>query len=549
MAIKKTFGHIIFNKEHNEWVIKKLDPDATIQLKKMFTKIGLTSKAPFRFKNTLDMCADLEWFTYRYPLEMSDDDLNILKLRKHQYVQRNNSFEEILSNDYKAREIKLKKGFSLRNYQAQAVELTYKNKFLFLGDQLGLGKTVSGIGLLVQKRTLPAIIVVPTHLMEHWHEKINLFTNLKVHKIQGRKPYKLPPYDVFIIKYSCLAGWFDVFQKLNYKTVIYDEIHYLRRCESDRYRAAEELSSYSNFKLGLSATPIFNYGHEIFNILDILNEGCLGFKWDFLREWTTDNKRVKDPKALGVYLRNNFMFLRRMPEDVGRELPSINKIVQNVDFDKRTIQDAEKLMEQLALRVLNASFTEKGQAARELDRLARKHTGLAKAKAVAEYVKILLDNERPVLLAGWHRDVYEIWEEELADYNPLFYTGSESPKRKHENAQAFQRGDSNLMIISLASGEGLDGLQYRCKDIVIGELDWSPAKHDQLIGRLHRDGQDDVVTAHFLVSDAGSDPFIIDLLGVKASQATDIIDPTAPVKEVVSDNKRMVEFAKNLLKK
>ena len=153
MAIKKLFGEMIFNREYNEWVIKRLDPDATIQLKRMFTKVGTTSRPPFRFKNTLDICADLEWFTHRYPLDISNEDFNILQLRKHQFVKRNDSFEQILSNDYQARSINLKQGFSLRNYQSQAVELTHKNKFLFLGDELGLGKTVSGIGLLVQKQT------------------------------------------------------------------------------------------------------------------------------------------------------------------------------------------------------------------------------------------------------------------------------------------------------------------------------------------------------------------------------------------------------------
>jgi CO dehydrogenase/acetyl-CoA synthase gamma subunit (corrinoid Fe-S protein) len=76
--------------------------------------------------------------------------------------------------------------------------------------------------------------------------------------------------------------------------------------------------------------------------------------------------------------------------------------------------------------VLSGSFTERGQAARELDIQARRITGLAKARYVAAYVRILIKSGTPVLLAGWHRDVYDVWLDELAEFNPVMYTGSET---------------------------------------------------------------------------------------------------------------------------
>jgi len=545
MAVKKTFGAIHFDKE--KWVITKISPQVAIRLKALFPRLSIVSRPPIFLPNTLDICYDLDWFLQRYPMEMTDNDFNKLRIKKKIYETKVDQLEEILSNEYIPRKVNLKNNQELRVYQAQAVDLILKNKFLLLGDDLGLGKTVSGIGVLVSENTLPAIIVVPTHLANHWQEKIKEFTDLSTHIITGTKPYKLPPVDVFIIKYTCLTGWIDVFSLLNIKTVIFEEVHYLRRDESNRYSAAKELVIHCEYKIGLSATPIFNYGDEIFNILDILSKDCLGDKASFLREWTSNNKNIRDPQALGVYLRDNFMFLRRTPEDVGRQLPPINKIVQNVDFDQRTVRQAESLMNALAMRVLNGSFTEQGRAARELDILARKITGLSKAKAVAEYVKILLENNRPVLLVGWHLDVYEIWKKELTEYNPVFYTGSVSAKGKTENANLFKELKTKLIIFSLASGEGLDGLQFVCTDIVFGELGWNDATHNQLIGRLHRDGQVNQVTAHFLVSDSGSDPLIIELLGLKASESRRIIDPEQDVKMVESDDSRMKMLAKVLL--
>jgi SNF2 family DNA or RNA helicase len=546
MAITKTFGAIHFADE--KWIITKISPQVAIRLKALFPRISIVARPPIYLPNTLDICFDLEWFLQRYPMEMSDNDFNKLKIKKKIYEKKVEQLEEILSTEYIPRIVTLKNNQELRTYQSQAVEIVLKNKFLLLGDDLGLGKTVSGIGVLISEGTLPAIIVVPTHLSHHWQEKIREFTDLSTHVIAGTKPYKLPNVDVFIMKYSCLTGWIDVFEHLSLKTVIFEEVHYLRRSDSNRYTAAKELAAHCEIKLGLSATPIFNYGDEIFNILDILSKDCLGDQASFLREWTSNNKNIRDPKALGVYLRDNFMFLRRTPEDVGRQLPSINKIVQNVDFDQRTVRQAETLMNALAFRVLNGSFTEQGQASRELNILARKITGLSKAKAVAEYVKILLDNNRPVLLVGWHIDVYEIWKKELKEYNPVFYTGSVKAGEKDENANLFKSLKTKLIIFSLASGEGLDGLQFVCSDIVFGELGWNDATHNQLIGRLHRDGQVNQVTAHFLVSDSGSDPLIIELLGLKASESRRIIDPGHDIKQIESDDSRMKMLAKVILK-
>jgi SNF2 family DNA or RNA helicase len=546
--VKKTFGLLDF--EDEQWVLKKLNPHVTIRFKALFPKISITDRPPFLLPDTLDVAADLEWFNERYPLEMDYKIFNRLKIKTKIHEQRIVNLEKIMDEDYEAPKVLLCENAELRQYQSKAVEIILKNRFLFLGDDLGLGKTVTGIGVLVSEGTIPSFIVVPSHLMEHWLEKISEFTNLRVHKIKGTQPYKLPQADVFIIKYSCLPGWIDMFCTMKYKSVIFDEVHYLRRSESQRYIAASELVKYSDIKLGLSATPIFNYGEEIFNILDILNKDGLGSKESFLREWTDFNKVVKDPMALGSFLRDNFMFLRRRTEDVGIELPQVNKIVQNVDFDQKTVKNAESLMKQLAQKVLSGSFTEQGQAARELDIFARKITGIAKARAVAEYVKILLDNNRPVLLVGWHRDVYEIWKEAFKEHNPVFYTGAETSVQKNENAKQFMKDEeTNLMIISLASGEGLDGLQFKSADIVFGELAWSPAVHEQLIGRLNRKGQEQQVTAHFLVSDSGSDPLIIELLGLKASQSRRIVDPTVVVEEVSHDASRMKLLAQHLLDK
>ncbi len=517
MAIR-TYGNIKLHapdeKGKDYWYITKAEPHVCIKLKALFNHIPKGSPQPFLFLNTPALCNDLIWFMERYPLNISDEDAEVLAYNKKEHISHVNAMEAILLPDYVPREVNLKEGKTPRHYQLIGMETYMKCKRILIGDDIGLGKTLIGILSALQPGTTPCAIVVQTHMPKQWKDAIEEFTDLKVHLIAKTKPYNLPEADVYVFKYSQLSGWSNFYESGFFKSTVFDEVQELRHSGSNKYYGGKTLSKNVNYCLGLSATPIYNFGDEIFNILDLINENCLGSHMDFSREWCGFNKIVTDPQALGTFLRENFLMLRRTRKEVNRELPPINKIVHTVSYDENIVRKSEDIARQLAIKATTGSFMERGQAARELDIMVRHDTGVSKAKEVAEYVKMILENGEPVVLAGWHREVYSIWLTELAQYNPVMYTGTESPTQKEQAKMAFVNGETNLFIISLRSGIGLDGLQHRCSMMVIGELDWSPKVLDQLAGRIDRDGQQDQVTVVYLVSEYGSDPLIIDLLGI-----------------------------------
>ena len=430
----------------------------------------------------------------------------------------------------------------------QAIEVARRLGHLLCGDDVGLGKTIVGIGAIVDPAFLPAAIIVQPHLAFQWAAKVKEFTNLRPHIIGGTTPYALPDADVYLFRYSNIAGWVDIAETGRFKSAVFDEVQEIRTGTSTAKGAAAKVfaDAASKLRLGLSATPVYNYGDEIFPVVDLIAPGALGTRDEFIREWCVSRGigkwAVRDPDALGTYLREQHIMLRRV-----RSGRPVNTIVRQVDYDEDVADSAAALARALALKVTQGSFVERGQAARELDLLARQVTGVAKAKSVAAFVRVLLDSGTPVLLAGWHREVYDIWIDELRDHRPALYTGSETVARKAMSARSFIEGDTNLLLISLRSGTGLDGLQHRCSTVVVGELDWSPKVHEQLIGRLDRPGQADEVTAIYLHSDDGSDPLIMDMLGLKASQARGITDPLAGVQHVHSDESRLKALAERYL--
>ncbi len=354
---------------------------------------------------------------------------------------------------------------------------------------------------------------------------------------------------MYISRYTCLAGWSDFSATGFFKSVIFDEIQDLRHNNTEKYGGASSLCNHTERALGLSATPIYNYGNEIFNIGNLISPGCLGTHYEFTREWCPNGKVVTDPHALGTYLREKHIMLRRTREEVGRELPEINKLIYTVGYDEEEVKHQEERAVRMAIRTTAGSFMERGMAARELNIFVRHLTGVSKAKDVAAFVKMFMEDGEPLVLAGWHRDVYDIWMQELKEYNPVMYTGSESPSQKDEAVRKFTNGETKLFIISLRSGIGLDGLQHICKTVVYGELDPSPKVHSQLTARVDRDGQKHQVTEIYLVSDFGSDPVIMDILGVKSSQSFGILNPGAEMGDQFSDDTWVKKLAQQFLDK
>lgn len=553
-AMMRTYGQIRFDAKKSRWVIPELEPHVALRLKQLFPRVPKHSATPYHIEHGKDVAADLEWFMSRYPLLMGESDRTVLHNSAQSYFKDQAERERIFLPDFVPTERPgLLPGQSLRWYQKTFLDLAEKTRSLLLIDDVGLGKTYEGLALGLVPGTLPLVIVVQPHLQKQWEEKAREFINLRVHSVKGNKPYDLPPSDIYIFKYTQLSPWVDVLTQGWVKAIVFDEVQQLRTgTSSAKGQAADAVCQHVPYRVGMTATLLYNYGIEAFNIIDIIRPRALGTRADFLREWCTDDGQgkgiVKDPDALGTYLRECHLILRRTKADVGQEAKQTEPNLEWVPPNEKAIQDSEDLAEMLARNVFSSDFQSAGASARELDTRLREMTGVTKARAVAAYVRMVIESGQPVVLFGWHREVYRIWQEELGDLNPLWYTGSESPVQKERNKKAFINGESNLFIMSLRSGEGADGIQHRCSTVIFGELDWSPQIHVQCIGRLDRDGQEDEVFVIYVVTNYGSDPVIIDIQGLKSSQSRGVTDPGQKSDIKQADANRIKKLAAHYLK-
>jgi SNF2 family DNA or RNA helicase len=522
------------------WVIREAAGHVAVRLKRMFPYIKGGARPPFVFSDSADAAADLDWFMQRYPLDLTaaararlDDGLAAWRDRRAAVEAfRASGWTPPARTGFREPEAPMP-------YQARAAEMARRFGRLLLLDDVGLGKTVSALAALAPGEALPAAVVVQPHLSAQWvRAYIQRFTHLRAVEITDRRVERrnaLPEADVYVFRYSNLGAWSDAAESFGFRAVIFDEVQELRHGDgTEKGRGArvfaDAVRAGGGLVMGLSATPIYNYGSEIFAVVDLIAPGALGTYWEFVANWCAPHGKhwiVADPQALGSYLEEEGVSLRRRSDsaEVAATLPELRKAVVEVEWSEEDAASDRALQRRLAERVVSGSFTDRGQAARELDLLVRRETGVAKAASAAAYARMLVEAGEPVLLAGWHRDVYARWERLLGDLRPAWFTGSESAAAKRESARRFAAGETDLLIMSLRSGAGLDGLQHRAAHVVYGELDWSPQVHVQFTGRLHRHGQTRPVTAHYLHVEGGSDPVLLGVLGLKASQSDGILNP------------------------
>ena len=547
----------------------KASPHVMMKLKRVFSRVS-QKLSELVITDTPEVRRDLEWCLTRYPLSCSRATRQAIRDGAREYDAQGELVRKIVLGGV---EHAFELAVPARDYQKVAAELCYRSSEggLLLADEMGVGKTASAIALMSMPGMTPALVATLAGRMpKQWEAEINRFApNLRTHILKSSTPYDLGKIrrgkngpeawqpDVIITSYHKLSGWRNHFAG-KIKLMVGDEIQKLKG-ENAMSRAWDHIAEGAKRRKGLSGTPIHNLGSEMYPVMERIAPGALGEKHEFLQEWCSAEDRrgrasLRDPAAFGTYLRDRGLMLRRTRKDVGRELPGgLTKVLHYVEWDEKKIDEIRRPAAELARLILSSdklSRDERRDAGREFSMMLRQATGLAKAIETADFVKLAVESGERVLLYGWHHSVYKLWAERLKDYDPAWFTGAETDSQKNKGWERFMDGGTNILVMSLRAGAGLDGLQKVCKTVVFGELDWSPAVHEQCVTRVFRDGQTEPVFAYYILCDDGADPVMVDVLGGKRAQLEGVRDPLGGfLEELDTGGDHVKRLAESFLRK
>lgn len=513
--------------------------------RRLFPGANVTRKK-LTFDRTRRVAEDLNWFLLRYPLQVHcAEALEEARAEAIAHAIRRQTNADLHPVDPPASFLG-----RLFPYQAEGANFLVANERTLLADGMGLGKTWTALAAAAQAGKFPVLVVVQPQVQRQWQRQIGRLFDLPCSYqmrlddtswtaaerrgealapiLRGLTPSALPQTPFAIVHYGLIAAWLKEIQAHGPRVVIFDEIQELRHTGTAKYSAASLISRDADCAWGLSGTPIYGYGAEIWSVLNAVDFHCLGSSEAFSREWCTGYglRVIEKPDVLHSHLRREGLMLRRRWQEVRPQLPRVIRHVQDVEHDEGLHARMVAAAAERAKGWFALSYTQRGAAARDIDRLSRHAAGVCKAPAVAAFVASLIAaGERPLVFA-WHHDVHDALIEALEPHGVAVLTGRETEKQKEAALRRFCEGRTPVALLSLRTAAGLDGLQERATCAVMAELDWAPAVHGQCETRIARVGAPDElveVPSYYCVSDTGYDQVMMDVLGLKSAQFHGIV--------------------------
>lgn len=494
----------------------------------------------------------LKWMIERYPLEVVS--AAVWKRRAAKAAKPKRGADEPFDRLGRAKPGPQFSG-DLLKFQEKGLDFLIKSSGnALLADEMGLGKTVQTLAYLAtEKRALPALVVAPLVTLTNWQREIDRFMRKKSRNgrivpgappssaiIRRGKQGAIAAHDIYIVNYELLDKRIGDLSDLGIRTLVCDEVQNLRSKSTKKYAAVRGLSDLPTVehRIGLSGTPIYNRGSEIWPIVDILKPGLLGSFAEFCDYYCYVNGRGK-----AIVLENKREPLRRdLQKHVmlrRRKADVLDELKDKVRYKEFIDADTEYYMKELE-RIWDKLEAEKGAATagrstpgaeihtaiqRAIQR-ERQAAGAAKVPHVVNFVRNAMDMEESVVVFCHHRAIHAMLCERLSTFSPASIIGGQADSARQDAIDSFQSGGTRLMVAGLRAGNvgiNLNTSRY----VVFAELDWSPAIHRQAEDRLHRIGQKNTVFAYYLIGNGTLDGHVANVLVDKGNEIDAIIDGDA----------------------
>jgi SWI/SNF-related matrix-associated actin-dependent regulator 1 of chromatin subfamily A len=433
-------------------------------------------------------------------------------------------------------------GGQLKPFQRAGVSYLLAQRRAFLADEQGLGKTIEALATLEADGAYPAVVVCPASLKLNWRRELERWlpgrtvralagTGSRVDASHAAGADGHSPADITLVNYDIVGARLDELSALKPRALVLDESHYCKNAAAKRTQAVARLAAdvpQDGIVLALTGTPVVNRPAELISQLRIL-----GRLADF-GSGVKFGERFRGPDAhlrLHWHLRARCL-VRRLKADVLTQLPAKTRAVVPVELDNEVeYRLAERdLVAWLRSQPLDLSELDaKVAAALRAERLVRLNAlkllaARGKLGAAMRWIHDFCSSGERLVVFAHHREV----QRALLEHFPhaLHILGQDSHAARDAALQAFQGPDeahNQLIVCSIeVAGQGLT--LTRASNVVFLELDWTPAKHDQAEDRCHRIGQQDAVSAYYLLAADTVDETIATLLERKRAVIAAVTD-------------------------
>ncbi|XP_057675164.1 DNA annealing helicase and endonuclease ZRANB3 isoform X2 [Corythoichthys intestinalis] len=418
-----------------------------------------------------------------------------------------------------------------------------KNGRCMIADEMGLGKTVQAIAVAYAFRNeWPLLVVVPSSLKYPWIEELERWIpelqpgdiNLVENKSDTMG---ISSSKVTVLGYGLLTTdarpLVEALSRQRFSVVVVDESHYLKSRNAARTKLLVPLIQSAKRAILLTGTPALGRPEELFMQIDALYPKMLGTWTDYAKRYCNAHYRYFGPRRQWdcrgasnleeLHQQLSQIMIRRLKSEVLSQLPP--KIRQRIPFDlpKEAAKEAaasfaewEKLMNGCVSEVdaTGNPFT----LVMSLITQMYKQTAIAKAGAVKDYIKMMLETEQlKFLVFAHHLTMLQACTEAAIEAKTGYIRidGSVPASERIQLVHKFQNDpDTRVAILSIqAAGQGLTFTA--ASHVVFAELYWNPGQIKQAEDRAHRIGQTSSVNVHYLIANGTFDSVMWSMLNKK----------------------------------
>lgn len=426
-------------------------------------------------------------------------------------------------------------GLSFYEHQKAAIEYALQRTDTLVADEMGVGKTPTGIGF---SNCLPdaqwILIICPASMKLVWEREFRRFDTKGLSVGVAGKTY--PDTDVVIINYDILHKYRQDLRAREFDILIADEIHMAKCRKSIRTREIfGGIKRDSNKKiiervtpiqakrcLYLTGTPMLNgQPREMWPLIQSIDSEGLGSDWfAFARRycglfeierynpakgkkehvgWKWDG--AENLEELQTIMRQRFM-IRRLKSEVLKDLPPKTRQVIVLEAKKSLTKLLKR--EMLEYEQYAKEHGEDGFDPPPFSEIAkiRKEVALAKVPYVIDYLREVLEETSKAVVWVHHHEVGEAISSAFGTAAARVDGRTDLGERQRA-IDAFQIDSAVRLFIGGIKSAGTGITLTAASVAVFAELDWVPASVTQAEDRIWRIGQqNNVLIRHVVLSES-----------------------------------------------
>lgn len=447
----------------------------------------------------------------------------------------------------------------LRPFQGAAVDYALLARRTFLSDEPGLGKTIQALATLEAAGAYPALIVAPASLRINWLREAERWLP---HRTRGGLSGgdAIGAHDISVASYEITHTLVDGALAAPPGALVLDESHFCKTPTARRTQAVTEIATAlpdEAIVLLLSGTPVLNRPEELAAQLKILGRlDAIGGARRFARVYA----RGQELDTLNRRLRRT-CFVRRRKADVLRHLPAKQRVIVPVAIANageyraaqsdvaawvraqaeadaafaREIADLDEDARAAAIRERGRDAEQRARRAQALVRITQLALMAARGKldGAREWIANFTETGEKLVVFCRHREIGDALLEAFP--GAACATGRLDADGRAAEVERFQTDDACRLIVCSLDAAGVGLTMTAASNVAFVELGWTPAAHDQAEDRVHRIGQEEAVTAWYLLAADTIDERIAAVIDRKRELIRAATDGTVAGQDAVLD--------------